>query len=106
MFCVAQGYFNVTVTPSWERMFVYAGQKVPSNFSPVDFNKPDLNLYPNFDQATKYYIDMEQGDCLYLPAYWWQQFEGHPNQVSIGVSYWYEISSEWLKLVFSGIEKG
>eukprot|EP00347_Sterkiella_histriomuscorum_P020430 403337837 len=106
MFCVAQGYFNVTLAPSWERLFIYAGLNVPPNFSPVDFNRPNLQQFPNFDVATKYYIDLEEGDCLYIPPYWWQQIESDPNKPSIAVSYWYEVSSDWLKLVFTGIEKG
>jgi mannose-6-phosphate isomerase-like protein (cupin superfamily) len=47
---------------------------------------------------------MEQGDCIYIPAYWWHQIETPANKPTIALSYWYEVSSEWLKIVFQGLE--
>ncbi len=67
MFCVASGFFNVTLVSAWERLLVEPDVIV----SPIDFNAPNLKNHPNFEHATKYYIDIESGDCLYIPAYWW-----------------------------------
>ena len=89
MFCVTQGFFNITLIPAWERLLVDAGTSTPTDVSPIDFNKPNKREHHNFEYATKYYIDIEPGDCLYIPAYWWQQIEGSSDTQAIAVSYWY-----------------
>jgi len=47
---------------------------------------------------------LRDGDCLYLPAYWWYQIETAPV-TTIVLTYWYTVASEWLKLMFYGLEE-
>ncbi len=74
LLCVATGELKITVVSPWERDVMYIGSAtgMPTNFSPVDFFKPDTRKHSNFKAATPFDINLKEGDCLYLPGYWWQ----------------------------------
>ena len=41
------------------------------NESPVNFFEPDFDNYPNFkDVERKYTVLIHEGDCLYIPAFY------------------------------------
>lgn len=89
MICTVVGRLEVIIAPSWDRLFVYAGKDgAPENYSPVDFKSPDMRNYPDFRFATKYKMKLNPGDCLYLPAYWWQQVE-IGKQETIAIMHYY-----------------
>lgn len=78
---------------------------MPTNYSPVDFFNPDYTQHENFRGATTFDITLGVGDCLYLPAYWWIQSETVGNVQTTVITFWYTVASEWLKLVFYGMEE-
>ena len=43
--------------------------------SQVNLSNPDLLRYPGFANAVLWEVVVGPGDVLYLPAYWWHQFE-------------------------------
>ena len=47
--CVIKGYKDFYIVNPFESKFVYPGQKegYPTNYSPVDFQFPNLQKYPN-----------------------------------------------------------
>jgi hypothetical protein len=75
LMCALTGDLKLTIIPPWERLVLYVGseQGLPSNYSPVDFFNPDYSQHDDFRSATVFDIVLKDGDCLYLPAYWWYQ---------------------------------
>jgi ribosomal protein L16 Arg81 hydroxylase len=52
-------------------------QKIKMNQSPVNFFDPDYEKYPYFmDIDRKYTVILHEGDCLYIPAYYWHHYLG------------------------------
>lgn len=58
------------------------------NFSNVDYQNPDLDMYPLYDQATCYKNELEEGDMLFLPKYWIHTFD-HTGDLNINVNFWW-----------------
>ncbi len=65
---------------------------MPDNYSPINFNEPDYEMYPEFSKAKVYKIHLTAGDCLYLPGNWWHYVISSP-EVTIAVNFWYEQNS-------------
>ena len=104
--CGVAGEIKITVVPPWERALLYVSTSMPANYSPVDLYKPDFRKHQDFKSATPFDITIKTGDCLYLPAYWWYQTETSKDRGTTLVTFWYTISSEWVKVVFKGLEEG
>lgn len=52
------------VEPKFEKIF--------ENQSPVNFFEPDLESYPNFsDVDRKYTVLLHEGDCIFIPAFYY-----------------------------------
>jgi hypothetical protein len=52
-------------------------KRIPSTCSPVNFFEPDYSVYPLFeDVERKYTVLLHDGDCLFIPAYYFYQFSG------------------------------
>ena len=54
-------------------------------YSPIDLDKPDLNRYPRFREATVLEVIAEPGDTVFLPLGWWHQVAS--LDVSLSFSY-------------------
>ncbi|OQR96007.1 hypothetical protein THRCLA_07404 [Thraustotheca clavata] len=60
--------------------------------SPIDINSPDLARYPLFKQAKSMNCLINEGDALYLPAYWWHEVRSYPakgDHRNVAVNFWY-----------------
>ena len=55
--------------------------------SQVNLSDPDLERHPGFAHATLWETVVGPGDVLYLPAYWWHQFE-QPFEDTASVNFW------------------
>lgn len=64
--------------PLWSRL---------PNFSRVDAEAPDLERFPRFARAHPLTAELEPGDLLYLPRFWWHQMRS--LELSISVSTWW-----------------
>ena len=53
---------------------------MPPNYSPVDLDNPDLTKYPNFAKVKVYPVKLNEGDCLYIPSYWWHKVTSSPDE--------------------------
>jgi hypothetical protein len=49
---------------------------------------PDLRRFPRFDPTRGVSIELEAGDVLYLPAYWWHQVESRGEE-NVNLNFWW-----------------
>jgi hypothetical protein len=68
--------------PSSQRECVYNREGV---FSDVDCEKPDLNLYPKFREASVADFVVEPGEVLFMPVGWWHHVRA--MDVSMTISF-------------------
>ena len=45
------------------------------NSSPINFFDPDLKKYPFWKNVDKLTVEMNEGDCIFIPAYHYYQFK-------------------------------
>jgi hypothetical protein len=86
------------------------------NQSPVNFFEPDTNAHPKFSSANRVYnIFVEEGDCLYIPAFYFYQFVGKAKTQpringakasAIFITLKYEPTSQLMKGFMKAIENG
>ena len=69
-----------------------AGQPI----SLVDLHSPDFSRFPNFQQAldTMITVDLEPGDALYIPSFWWHHVEGLSAINALINFWWHETGSK------------
>ena len=65
---------------------------MPMNYSPVNFDEPDFEKYPDFGKAQVHQVVIEAGNCLYLPANWWHRVTSSPEE-TVAVSHWFKAHS-------------
>jgi hypothetical protein len=54
-------------------------EKCEINESPVNFFEPDYSLYPLFEDIDrKYTVLLHEGDCVYIPAFYFHQYNAKP----------------------------
>ena len=86
MMCVYVGYKNFTIVSQYDRKWIYAGWNgLPDNYSPVEFVAPDYDKWPLFRNARPKTAHVAEGDCLFVPSYYFHQVGSSPG-VSIGVA--------------------
>ncbi|MDQ3288330.1 MAG: cupin-like domain-containing protein [Pseudomonadota bacterium] len=79
------------------RKNLYIGQFERETFSPVDFDNPDFEKYPNYRDCTIYKAIVEPGETLHIPRNW-----GHcviSMDVSISVSSFFVTHRQLAQLV-------
>ena len=104
MYCVVKGSFEFNIISAWDRLFTYSGFRMPEGFSPVDFKSPDARQFPNFMIPKKFQVNLEEGDCIYVPAYWWYSVDSHGGE-GVAVDFEYKVACDFLRNVFTGIEE-
>jgi hypothetical protein len=70
--------------------FTLAGQPV----SMVSLEKPDLSLYPRFEEAlaTAQVAELEAGDAIFIPYFWWHHVKSL-ERINVLVNYWWDEAS-------------
>jgi hypothetical protein len=49
---------------------------------------PDLSKFPRFDPSVGVRSELEEGDVLYIPAYWWHQVDSLGRE-NVNLNYWW-----------------
>lgn len=92
--CVVAGKRRFTLFPPHQLPNLYAG---PFDFtlsgppvSMVSLYEPDLQRYPRFEQALAHALvaDLEPGDALYIPYFWWHHVQSLTS-FNVLVNYWW-----------------
>ena len=89
-------------------------EKVDVTESPINFFEPDYDNYPNFkDIERRYTVLIHEGDCVYIPAFYFNQFQGKPQNApekegmkpsALAVILKYKNNSAFLNAFFEAIE--
>ena len=61
--------------------------------SPIDILNPDIDRFSNFTRAKPMECYLNEGDVLFLPAFWWHEVQSYPNKIeerNLAVNFWYE----------------
>jgi lysine-specific demethylase 8 len=59
--------------------------------SPIDTEAPQLDLYPGFEGIEGQQCELEAGDILFIPKFWWHQ--AISTTASINLNSWYYIDA-------------
>lgn len=95
--CAVAGHRRITLFPPDQIANLYIG---PLLYSPagapmsmVDLRQPDFSRYPKFKDALNAALqaDLEPGDAVYIPSYWWHNVESL-DSFSVLVNYWWAAS--------------
>ncbi len=76
---------------------LYIGQFERESFSPIDVENPDLDKFPNYQDATPYKVVIAPGEMLHIPRNW-----GHAVKsldVSISISSFFITFGQLFKLL-------
>ena len=93
--CVAAGRRTFTLFPPDQVANLYIGpfELTPAGaqVSLVDFDNPDLDRFPRFEQAMEAAMaaDLEPGDAIYIPYLWWHHVRSL-DRVNLLVNYWWD----------------
>lgn len=92
--CVAAGRRRFTLFPPEQLPNLYVGpvDLTPSGqaISLVDFNDPDFERFPRFEEALKFArtYELEPGDAIFIPSMWWHHIESL-SAFNLLVNYWW-----------------
>jgi hypothetical protein len=100
--CAIDGKLDVILVPHVNRQEVYAGKRIEespydefagvsrpkdaallqANVSPVNFFMPKMKNFPLFAEATRQLVNLEKGDCVFIPAFEYYQISGNNIKIN------------------------
>lgn len=99
--CCVAGKRRFTLFPPEQIANLYVG---PMEMSPggrdislIDFENPDFNKFPKFEQALQaaQVADLDTGDALFLPSMWWHHVKAL-SAFNVLVTHWWRDSPEFM----------
>ncbi|XP_071809450.1 uncharacterized protein [Asterias amurensis] len=61
--------------------------------APADILNPDFERFPAFAKTHPLNCTINEGDVLFMPAFWWHEVQSYPNVTerrNLAVNFWYE----------------
>lgn len=107
-FCVLRGEEEFRFVSPIYKQAIYSGilEELPPTDTPLDFFRPtNSTKFPLFEQAKVFKSIVLEGDCLFVPAYYWVQSQTR-SDASMLISFEYESHSEMITLLFEAIDEG
>lgn len=92
--CVVSGRRRFTLFPPEQTPNLYIGPflltPAGTPVSMVNLDQPDLDAYPRFAEAQKHarQAELEPGDALYIPYFWWHHVQSL-DDFNVLVNYWW-----------------
>jgi hypothetical protein len=71
------------MTPAMQVPYMYNDNHV---FSDINFATDDLTKFPKFSNASVIEIELEPGDCLFIPIGWWHHVTGLTENISLSLT--------------------
>jgi len=99
--CVVAGHRRFTLFPPSQTPNLYPGPFELTLSGPpvsmVELEAPDLDRYPRFEAALEYALvaDLEPGDALYIPYFWWHHVQAE-DDFNVLVNYWWNDAGQEL----------
>lgn len=93
--CVVAGRRRFTLFPPEQTPNLYPGPFELTLAGPpvsmVDFSDPDEDKHPGFSEACRHALvaELEPGDALYVPYFWWHHVEALED-FNVLVNYWWD----------------
>lgn len=106
--CVVVGQETFKIVPPAYKQHIYSGvfEKYEPDVSPVNFFKENLQHFPLTTAAKMYTVELNPGDCLYIPSYWWYQSESTGTRKTRMFTQEYESSSKLAGMFIAMLEQG
>lgn len=102
--CTSKGNLEFILIPPHEKKYVYPYvNNGPINFSRVNFfeqKRDDKNdIYKDFIKANKIYMNVLEGECVYIPAFWWRSYRNSKkkNNKSDFLTFKFSSNSKYLE---------
>jgi len=89
LYVMAWGRKKAIISPpgQLDALYRYPNAHPLAGSSQVNLTAPDLTLHPHFQGADLREVVVGPGDVLYLPAWWWHQFE-QPFEDTAALNVW------------------
>ncbi|KAL1523061.1 hypothetical protein AB1Y20_018021 [Prymnesium parvum] len=72
---VGRKRFILFAPSDWRHMYPFPAHHDWDRRSRVDWDHPDDRRFPNWSQASGMTVELQPGDCLYIPPYWWHHVQ-------------------------------
>lgn len=106
LICPLKGSLHILIVTPLDRYTVYPYKKRygPTNYSAVKFFKPEFGRFPNFSKANRLLITIQNGDCFYVPAFWWYSTTTEDKNHFVYLNYKFYSNSRYVEEILKGIE--
>mmetsp|Transcript_9740 Transcript_9740/g.14372 ORF Transcript_9740/g.14372 Transcript_9740/m.14372 type:complete len:393 (+) Transcript_9740:40-1218(+) len=106
--CQFKGQRRFIIHPPGEVDLLYISEENPvyPQISKKRYQTLEYRKYPLYRQSREYVLRVREGECMYLPAYWYHEVESS-HQDSLAINYWYHPFSaleEYLWRMVSGFK--
>jgi len=106
LLCQIRGDLDILLIPALFRNSVYPYKKSygPPNYSAADFFIADFGRFPNLRNTNRLYITLSQGDCIYIPAFWWSSIKTKEETHYSYIKLYFKPHSRWVYEIIKGME--
>jgi len=93
LYVLVKGKKRITLYPPSDRKNLYINSPLSKhpNFSRIDPLHPDFEKYPRSKNARPLSFEMNSGETLFIPSFWWHHIQNIEN--SMAMNFWW--SYDW-----------